>query len=152
MDLKFSEADVTFRQEVVTFLENEYPEDIKEKQDKRIPLEKEEIVRWQKILNQKGWFAINWPSQYTNQEELSVTQKYILQEELAKANTPTTIPFGMGMCAPVIYTFGTDEQKEKFLPSILNSDVWWCQGYSEPGSGSDLASLKTKAELSGDNI
>ena len=150
MDLKFSEADVTFRQEVVTFLENEYPEDIKEKQDKRIPLEKEEIVRWQKILNQRGWFAINWPSQYTNQEELSVTQKYILQEELAKANTPTTIPFGMGMCAPVIYTFGTDEQKEKFLPSILNSDVWWCQGYSEPGSGSDLASLKTKAELSGD--
>ena len=150
MDLKFSEADVTFRQEVVTFLENEYPEDIKEKQDKRIPLEKEEIVRWQKILNQKGWFAINWPSQYTNQEELTVTQKYILQEELAKANTPTTIPFGMGMCAPVIYTFGTDEQKEKFLPSILNSDVWWCQGYSEPGSGSDLASLKTKAELSGD--
>ena len=151
MDLKFSEADVTFRQEVVTFLENEYPEDIKEKQDKRIPLEKEEIVRWQKILNQKGWFAINWPTQYTNQEELSVTQKYILQEELAKANTPTTIPFGMGMCAPVIYTFGTDEQKEKFLPSILNSDVWWCQGYSEPGSGSDLASLKTKAVLENDH-
>ena len=150
MDLKFSESDVIFRQEVVTFLENEYPDDIKEKQDKRIPLEKEEIVRWQKILNQKGWFAINWPSKYTNQEELSVTQKYILQEELAKANTPTTIPFGLGMCAPVIYTFGTDEQKEKFLPSILNSDVWWCQGYSEPGSGSDLASLKTKAELNGD--
>ena len=69
---------------------------------------------------------------------------------MAKANTPTTIPFGMGMCAPVIYTFGTDEQKQKFLPSIQSSDVWWCQGYSEPGSGSDLASLKTKAELKGD--
>ena len=150
MDLKFSESDVAFRQEVVNFLKSEYPEDIKEKQDKRMPLEKEEIVRWQKILNEKGWFAINWPTEYTGQEELTVTQKYILQEELAKANTPTTIPFGMGMCAPVIYTFGTEEQKKQFLPSILNSDVWWCQGYSEPGSGSDLASLKTKAELKGD--
>ena len=147
MDLKFSEADIAFRQDVVDFLNSEYPEDIKEKQDKRIPLEKEEIVRWQKILNEKGWFTINWPVQYSGQEELSVTQKYILQEELAKANTPTTIPFGVGMCAPVLYSFGTEEQKQKFLPSIQNSDVWWCQGYSEPGSGSDLASLKTKAEL-----
>ena len=91
MDLKFSESDVTFRQEVVDFLESEYPEDIKEKQDKRIPLEKEEIVRWQKILNQKGWFAINWPTEYTEQEELSVTQKYILQEELAKAGYEPTM-------------------------------------------------------------
>ena len=80
MDLKFSEADVTFREEVVNFLETDYPDDIKEKQDKRIPLEKDEIVRWQQILNKKGWFAINWPIEYTNQEELSVTQKYILQE------------------------------------------------------------------------
>ena len=114
MDLKFSEADIAFRQDVVDFLNSEYPEDIKEKQDKRIPLEKEEIVRWQKILNEKGWFTINWPVEYSGQEELTVTQKYILQEELAKANTPTTIPFGMGMCAPVIYTFGTDEQKQKY--------------------------------------
>ena len=150
MDVKISEADVTFIEEVIYFLETEYPDDIKEKQDKRIPLEKDEIVRWQQILNKKGWFAINWPTEYTNHEELSVTQKYILQEELAKANTPTNIPFGVGMCAPVVYTFGTDEQKEKFLPAILNSEVWWCQGYSEPGSGSDLASLKTKAELKGD--
>ena len=145
MDLKFSEADIAFRQDVVDFLNSEYPEDIKEKQDKRIPLEKEEIVRWQKILNKKGWFTINWPVEYSGQEEFTVTQKYILQEELAKANTPTTIPFGMGMCAPVIYTFGTDEQKQKFLPSIQSSDVWWCQGYSEPGSGSDLSLLKNKS-------
>ena len=147
MDLKFSDSDITFRQEVIDFLAAKYPSDIKEKQDKRIPLDKDEIVRWQKILNEKGWFTINWPVQYSGQEELSVTQKYILQEELAKANTPTTIPFGVGMCAPVLYSFGTEEQKQKFLPSIQNSDVWWCQGYSEPGSGSDLASLKTKAEL-----
>ena len=77
MDLKFSEADVTFREEVVNFLETEYPDDIKEKQDKRIPLEKDEIVRWQQILNKKGWFAINWPTEYTNHEELSVTQKSV---------------------------------------------------------------------------
>ena len=147
MDLTFSDSDLSFRQEVVTFLENEYPVDIKEKQDKRVPLGKEEIVRWQKILHNKGWFAINWPTEFSGYKELSVTEKYILQEELAKANTPTTIPFGMGMCAPVIYSFGTEDQKHKHLPSILNSDIWWCQGYSEPGSGSDLASLKTKAEL-----
>ena len=151
MDLKFSDSDITFRQEVIDFLAAEYPSDIKEKQDKRIPLDKDEIVRWQKILNEKGWFTINWPVQYSGQEELSVTQKYILQEELAKANTPTTIPFGVGMCAPVLYSFGTEEQKQKFLPSIQNSDVWWCQGYSEPGSGSDLASLKTKAVKEGDH-
>ena len=150
MDLTFSDSDLSFRQEVVTFLENEYPADIKEKQDKRVPLEKEEIVRWQKILHNKGWFAINWPTEFSGYKELSVTEKYILQEELAKANTPTTIPFGMGMCAPVIYSFGTEDQKQKYLPSILNSDIWWCQGYSEPGSGSDLASLKTKAELVND--
>ena len=147
MDLTFSDSDLSFRKEVVTFLDNEYPADIKEKQDKRMPLEKEEIVRWQKILHNKGWFAINWPTEFSGYKELSVTEKYILQEELAKANTPTTIPFGMGMCAPVIYSFGTEDQKQKYLPSILNSDIWWCQGYSEPGSGSDLASLKTKAEL-----
>ena len=94
----------------------------------------EEIVRWQKILHNKGWFAINWPTEFSGYKELSVTEKYILQEELAKANTPTTIPFGMGMCAPVIYSFGTEDQKQKYLPSILNSDIWWCQGYSEPGS------------------
>ena len=151
MDLTFSDSDLSFRKEIVTFLDNEYPADIKEKQDKRIPLEKEEIIRWQKILHNKGWFAINWPTEYSGYKELSVTEKYILQEELAKANTPTTIPFGMGMCAPVIYSFGTEDQKQKYLPSILNSDIWWCQGYSEPGSGSDLASLKTKAVLNGDH-
>ena len=150
MDLTFSDSDLSFRQEVIAFLNTEYPLDIKEKQDKRITLDKEEIVRWQKILHHKGWFAINWPTEFSGYKELSVTEKYILQEELAKANTPTAIPYGVGMCAPVIYSFGTAEQKEKHLPSILNSDVWWCQGYSEPGSGSDLASLKTKAALVGD--
>ena len=150
MDLTFSKEDLDFQAEVRDFLTSEYPLAIKEKQDKRLPLEKEEIISWQKILASKGWFAINWPKEYGG-AGLTPTQIYILQTELAGANTPILIPFGVNMCGPVIYTFGTEEQKKKYLPGILNSDTWWCQGYSEPGSGSDLASLQTKAELKGDN-
>ena len=151
MDLSFSKEDLDFRQDVVNFLDAKYPEDIRERQDKRLPLDKEQNVRWQKILSKQGWFAVNWPSKYSGNPELSLTQKYILQNVLAEYNTPVLLPFGVGMCAPVIYSFGTDKQKEQHLPSILNSDVWWCQGYSEPGSGSDLASLKTRADKEGDN-
>ena len=150
MDLTFSKEDLDFQAEVRDFLTSEYPLAIKEKQDKRLPLEKEDIISWQKILASKGWFAINWPKEYGG-SGLTPTQIYILQTELAGANTPILIPFGVNMCGPVIYTFGTEEQKKKYLPGILNSDTWWCQGYSEPGSGSDLASLQTKAELKGDN-
>ena len=150
MDLTFSKEDLDFQTEVRDFLTSEYPLAIKEKQDKRLPLEKKDIISWQKILASKGWFAINWPKEYGG-AGLTPTQIYILQTELAGANTPILIPFGVNMCGPVIYTFGTEEQKKKYLPGILNSDTWWCQGYSEPGSGSDLASLQTKAELKGDN-
>ena len=150
MDLTFSKEDLDFQAEVRDFLTSEYPLAIKEKQDKRLPLEKKDIISWQKILASKGWFAINWPKEYGG-AGLTPTQIYILQTELAGANTPILIPFGVNMCGPVIYTFGTEEQKKKYLPGILNSDTWWCQGYSEPGSGSDLASLQTKAELKGDN-
>ena len=150
MDLTFSKEDLDFQAEVRDFLTSEYPLAIKEKQDKRLPLEKEDIISWQKILASKGWFAINWPKEYGG-AGLTPTQIYILQTELAGANTPILIPFGVNMCGPVIYTFGTEEQKKEYLPGILNSDTWWCQGYSEPGSGSDLASLQTKAELKGDN-
>jgi alkylation response protein AidB-like acyl-CoA dehydrogenase len=149
MDLTFSKEDLDFQAEVRDFLTSEYPLGIKEKQDKRLPLEKEDIISWQKILASRGWFAINWPKEHGG-TGLTPTQIYILQNELAGANTPVLIPFGVNMCGPVVYTFGTEEQKKKFLPGILNSDTWWCQGYSEPGSGSDLASLQTKAERKGD--
>ena len=149
MDLTFSKEDLNFQAEVRDFLTSEYPLEIKEKQDKRLPLEKEDIISWQKILASRGWFAINWPKEHGG-AGLTPTQIYILQNELAGANTPVLIPFGVNMCGPVVYTFGTEEQKKKFLPGILNSDTWWCQGYSEPGSGSDLASLQTKAERRGD--
>ncbi len=150
MDLTFSKEDLDFQAEVRNFLISEYPLGIKEKQDKRLPLEKEDIISWQKILASRGWFAINWPKEHGG-AGLTPTQIYILQNELAGANTPILIPFGVNMCGPVVYTFGTEEQKKKYLPGILNSDTWWCQGYSEPGSGSDLASLQTKAERKGDN-
>ena len=105
---------------------------------------KQETVNWQKALNQKGWFAPGWPKEYGG-GELSVIQKYILAQELSLANTPNIVPFGVTMIGPVLIEYGTKEQQQKYLPNILNSDHWWCQGYSEPGSGSDLASLKTKA-------
>ena len=150
MNLSFSKEDQEFQQEVRSFIEQNYPSEIKEKQDQGIPLSKEDTVKWHKILNDKGWLAVNWP------EELggtgwTITQKHIFQNELANANTPTLVPFGVSMCGPVVYTFGNQEQKDRFLPGIINNDVWWCQGYSEPGSGSDLASLKTKAVKDGDH-
>ena len=129
MDLTFSKEDLDFQAEVRDFLTSEYPLGIKEKQDKRLPLEKEDIISWQKILASRGWFAINWPKEHGG-AGLTPTQTYILQNELAGANTPVLIPFGVNMCGPVVYTFGTEEQKKKFLPGILNSNTWWCQGYS----------------------
>ena len=148
MNLTFSKEDLDFQKEVQIFLETKYPIDIKEKQDKGLPLDREDVIKWQKLLAKKGWFAVNWPKEYGG-TDWSPTKKYILQNELAASNTPVLIPFGVNMCGPVVYTFGTNIQKEKHLPGILNSDVWWCQGYSEPGSGSDLASLNTKARLKG---
>ena len=150
MDLVFSQEDLDFQEEIRSFLSSEYPLDIKERQDNRLPFEPEDVIKWQKILAKKGWFAINWPKK-NGGTDWSPTKKYILQNELAVANTPIIIPFGVSMCGPVVYAFGTDTQKRQQLPGILNSDVWWCQGYSEPGSGSDLASLQTKAKLQGDN-
>jgi len=148
MDLTFSKEDLDFQKEVQIFLKTKYPTEIKEKQEKGLPLDREDVIKWQKLLAKKGWFAVNWPKEYGG-TDWSPTKKYILQNELAASNTPVLIPFGVNMCGPVVYTFGTTIQKEKHLPGILNSDVWWCQGYSEPGSGSDLASLQTKAELKG---
>ena len=150
MNLSFSEEDLSFQNEVRLFIADNYPADIKNKMDNGIPLSKEDILTWQRILSKKGWFAVNWPEEYGG-TGWTVTQKHIFQNELASANTPTLVPFGVSMCGPVIYSFGTQEQKDKFLPGIINNDVWWCQGYSEPGSGSDLASLKTKAVKDGDH-
>ena len=148
MHVSFTSEENDFQKEVNSFFNEKYPADIKDKQNKSVPLEKEDFIRWQKTLYEQGWAAPNWPVEYGGTGWTPV-QKYIFANENAKANAPAIVPFGLGMVGPVIYTYGNEAQKKKFLPGILASDVWWCQGYSEPGSGSDLASLKMKAERVG---
>ena len=150
MDINFSDADNQFRQEVKDYLENKYPKHVKEKQNNGEQLTKQDMIDYHKSLYEQGWAGYNWPVEYGG-NGWSPTQIYIFQEELGYANTPTILPFGLNMVGPVIYTFGNEEQKKKFLPDILEFNTWWCQGYSEPGSGSDLASLKTKAVRDGDH-
>ncbi len=151
MDLSFTPEELAFRDEVRSFLAEKYPADIKERAKKGWSyLPKEDHVRWQKILYERGWIAPHWPKEYGG-TGWTPRQKFIFEEECMAGNCPRVLPFGLTMVGPVIYTFGNEAQKAKFLPRILSSDDWWCQGYSEPGSGSDLASLQTKAIREGDN-
>jgi len=148
MNVNLTDEERAFRDEVRTFFRERYPDALRRKQDRGVALDRDDIVRWQKILHEQGWAAINWPVEYGGTGWTPV-QKYIFANEIAMANAPDMIPFGVKMVAPVIYTYGSDEQKQRFLPDILASNAWWCQGYSEPGAGSDLAALKTRAERSG---
>ncbi len=150
MQLTFTPEELAFRDEVRTFFQTELPEDIQEKQRRCIPLEPEDTRRFHKLLYEKGWAGYNWPKEFGG-TGWSAVQNYIFHSELADADAPVIIPFGVGMVGPVIYTFGNDAQKQRFLPDILEFNTWWCQGYSEPGSGSDLASLKTRADRDGDH-
>ena len=145
MNLDFSPEDNAFRDEVRTFLAENYPAALREKMASEDALSKEDYFSWHRILAKKGWSAPAWPVEWGG-TGWTPTQKYIWSEEQARADTLPILPFGTSMLAPVIYTFGTQEQKERFLPAIRDGIEWWCQGYSEPGAGSDLASLKTKAE------
>tara|TARA_Y100001933_G_scaffold264791_1_gene332659 strand:+ start:2668 stop:3882 length:1215 start_codon:yes stop_codon:yes gene_type:complete len=152
VNLEFTEEERAFQQEVRSWLETAWPQEMRERQARSAlgKLGKDDLVRWQKKLAEKGWAATNWPVEYGG-ADFTPTQKYIFDLERARVGAPGVVPFGMTMVAPVIMKFGTQEQKDRYLPDILNSNVWWCQGYSEPGSGSDLASLKTKAEDKGDH-
>jgi alkylation response protein AidB-like acyl-CoA dehydrogenase len=150
MNVNFTEEELAFRDEVKQFFAEKYPEDIRKKRDEGIPLSPQDTIRWQKILFEQGWFAVNWPVEYGG-TGWSVVQQYIFANEMAANNAPVIVAFGVKMVGPIIYTFGNEEQKQRFLPDILESNVWWCQGYSEPGSGSDLASLSTKADRDGDH-
>ena len=131
-------------------MQNKVPAEVKEKVERGVSLSRDDHVRWQKLLHAQGWMAPSWPVEWGGQDWTPV-QKHIFEEEMAMAATPRIVPFGVSMVAPVIIQFGTEEQKQKYLPRILATDDWWCQGYSEPGSGSDLASLSTKAERDGDH-
>jgi alkylation response protein AidB-like acyl-CoA dehydrogenase len=112
--------------------------------------DKDDHIRWQQALGKQGWLAYTWPKKYGG-PGWDVTQRFLFENVLAEEGAPRIIPFGVKMVGPVIYTFGNDEQKERFLPGIRSSEVSWCQGYSEPGAGSDLANLRTRAELDGDH-
>lgn len=151
MDVIFSQEDLAFRDEVRAFFAAEFdPAMAKERQSGGGAGYKAAIVDWQKKLHAKGWIAPGWPTEYGG-TGWSVTQKFIFETERGAAGIPDVVPFGLKMVAPVISAFGTEEQKAKFLPRILASEDWWCQGYSEPGAGSDLAALNTTAEYAGEN-
>ena len=150
MNIDFSPEEKAFEAEVQQFLADKLPKEISEKILAGTPTSKDDHVRWQKVLAEQGWAAVNWPVEHGG-TGWTPTQKYIWANECAKAGAPDVVPFGMKMVAPVIYTYGNEEQKQRFLPDILNSNVWWCQGYSEPNAGSDLASLKTTAVRDGDH-
>jgi len=149
MDTSFSAEDLAFQGEVRDFFATEWNDDII-KGLMNPDTFRETMTAWHKKLYEKGWAAPNWPEEHGGPGWTS-TQKFIFETERAAAGAQALMPFGIGMVAPVIYGFGNDEQKQKFLPPTLAGDMWWCQGYSEPGAGSDLASLKTKAERDGDH-
>jgi alkylation response protein AidB-like acyl-CoA dehydrogenase len=152
MDLDFSAEDLAFRDEVRAFIAEAFDDDMRAKlaQSKNNHLDKDAQVRWLKRLGEKGWIAPDWPVEYGG-TGWSLGKKYVFDMEMALAGAPSTSNMGLRMCAPVVMAFGTEEQKKQHLPKILTTDVWWCQGYSEPGSGSDLASLALKAERDGDH-
>jgi alkylation response protein AidB-like acyl-CoA dehydrogenase len=150
MDLNYSKEELAFRDEVRGWLNANLPQDLREKVARYEELGREDLLRWHGILAKKGWVAPAWPKEWGG-TGWNVVQRYIFEEECGFAGTPPLIPFGLSMCGPVLLRFGTDAQKKRFLPRIYNGDDFWCQGYSEPGSGSDLASLKTKALREGDH-
>ena len=145
MDLRFTPEELAFRDEVRTFMRTALPTDIHSKLVEGRRLKKDDLVVWQRILNAKGWAVPHWPAEWGGRN-WTPTQHYIFLEELQQAPAPPPLGFGVTMVGPVIIAFGSDGQKKRFLPRIANLDDWWCQGFSEPGSGSDLASLKTSAK------
>ncbi|MCP1648485.1 acyl-CoA dehydrogenase family protein [Pseudomonas nitroreducens] len=150
MDIHFTPDELAFRDEVRAFLEARLPKDIATKVRLGKHLNKGDHQRWQRVLTEQGWYATHWPEEYGG-TGWNAVQKHIFEEECAAFGAPRTIPFGVNMVAPVIIRFGTPEQQAHYLPRILDGSDWWCQGYSEPGAGSDLASLKTRAVRDGDH-
>jgi alkylation response protein AidB-like acyl-CoA dehydrogenase len=149
MDLSYTAADLAFRDKVRSFLAANLPADLQKKVRNHLRLTRRDYVRWHQIVARQGWAAPGWPVEHGG-PGWTPTQRHIWEEECGRAGTPQILPFGVNMVAPVIMAFGSAAQKAHYLPRILNCDDWWCQGYSEPGSGSDLASLSTRAVRIGD--
>ena len=150
MDLTFTPEEEAFRHEVRSFFRENLPDDLREKVRGNRPLAKEDYERWQAILHEKGWLAASWPERYGG-PGWTATERHIVAEEMALAYAPRLVAFGLNMLGPVLIKFGSEEQKKTILPRILDGSDWWCQGYSEPGAGSDLANLKTTATRDGDD-
>ena len=149
MDLTFTPEEQKFREDVRAWVAASLPKHISHKVHNALHQTRADMQDWAKILGKKGWLGYAWPKEFGGPGWNSI-QKHLFEEECAMAGAPRIIPFGPVMVAPVIMTFGSAEQQKRFLPGIASGEVWWSQGYSEPGSGSDLASLKTKAERVGD--
>ena len=150
MDLEFTDELRDFQREVRAVIEERLPADIRTKVERFLALGKDDYLRWQDILAERGWLVYSWPVEHGG-TGWSPMQGYIFEEEMGRARAPRIIPFGPKMVGPVICTFGTDAQKAKYLPAIAANETWWCQGYSEPDAGSDLASLRTRAVRDGDH-
>ena len=150
MHIELSAADKTFRAEVREFIAARLPSDIRRRVEGGLALGREDYATWHRILHEKGWAAPAWPREHGGPGWTPV-QRYVFDSEIAAADAPRVMPFGVSMVGPVIFTFGDDAQKARFLPRILSADDWWCQGYSEPGAGSDLAGLRTRAVRDGDD-
>ncbi len=149
MDLAFTPEEQQFRDDIRSWVRENLPADIAHKVHNALHLTRDDHQRWAKILGKKGWLAWGWPKEFGG-PGWNAIQKHLFEEETALAGAPRVIPFGPVMVAPVIMAFGTAEQQQRFLPGIASGEVWWSQGYSEPGSGSDLASVKCRAERQGD--
>lgn len=137
-----------FRAQVAAFVAERLPPDIRAKVLGFLHLERDDYVRWQRILHEQGWGAPGWPREYGG-TGWNARQRTLFEEECFSGGAPRQMPFGLSMVGPVLQAFGTEQQKQRFLPRIVTMDDWWCQGYSEPGAGSDLASLSTRAERRG---
>lgn len=150
MDLRFSADELAFRDELRRYFRSEVPKAIRDKVMEGRELSKEDIVTAHKTLHKKGWATVNWPKEWGGCDWTPI-QYYFYLEELQLAGVPPPLGFNVNMNGPVLIQFGTDAQKKRFLPRMASLDDWWCQGFSEPGSGSDLASLQTKAERKADH-
>jgi len=149
MDLAFTPEEQAFREDIRTWVHANLPADIQHKVRNALRQTRDDMQRWAKILGKKGWLGHGWPKEFGG-PGWNAIQKHLFEEECALAGAPRVVPFGPVMVAPVIMAFGNADQQQRFLPGIASGEVWWSQGYSEPGSGSDLASLKCKAERVGD--
>ena len=150
MDLNYTAEENAFRAEMRAFMKEKLPADVAAKVASGEPLAKADMDMWHARLNEQGYLAGPWPKEFGGGAWTAV-QKHIFDEESAYFHAPRVVPFGVGMLAPVLQAFGSKEQQDYYLPRILSGEDWWCQGYSEPGAGSDLASLKTRAVHDGDH-